>query len=64
MEERTATLTKNQAFELAKMIDKTIVDYVESYIVDDIEQLADIIHGYEKLREISGYVSRRESRKE
>ena len=51
------TLTKEEATAIAKFIDTSLVNVIRSVDVCDMGFVCDLIHGYEKLCEFSGYVS-------
>lgn len=50
-------LTKDEAHAIAEHIDKTLYSEIRNDIdIDSMRWLRNIIHGYEKLCEYSGYV--------
>lgn len=58
-------LTKDEAYAIANHIDSTLFDSIRNDVeIDSMEWLRNVIHGYEKLCEFSGYVGLTEPFKE
>lgn len=50
-------LTKDEAYAIANHIDFTLIDTIRNDTdIDSVQWLRNIVHGYEKLCEYSGYV--------
>lgn len=50
-------LTKDEAYSVAELIDMNLLDTIRNYKdIDSMEWLMNIVHVYEKLCKISGYV--------
>lgn len=61
----SAGLSKDEAYALAELADYTLIDYIrENCDVDSMEWLKNVVRGYEKLCEVSGYVGLTERGKE
>ena len=58
-------LTKDEAYAIANHIDMTLIDSIRADDeVDSMEWLRNVVHGYEKLCLMSGYVGLTEHGKE
>lgn len=61
-EEMQTELTKDEAYAIANHIDNTLIEEIRSDVdIDSMQWLRNIIHGYEKLCRMSGYVGLTES---
>lgn len=61
-EPQSIDLTKDEAYAIANHIDSTLIEEIRSDVdIDSMQWLRNIIHGYEKLCRMSGYVGLTES---
>ena len=61
-EEMQTELTKDEAYAIADHIDRTLIQEIRNDVdIDSLQWLRNIIHGYEKLCLMSGFIGLTES---
>lgn len=56
-------ITQDEAYSLAQLVDLTLIEHIRSDTdLDSIQWLRNIVHAYEKLCKVSGYVGVTEDR--
>lgn len=57
MQEKLTEITKDEAYAIAQFIDSNLFDAIRNDVDwDSLQNLRNLIHGYEKLCEWSGYI--------
>ena len=60
--QKTCVLTSDEAFSVAEFIDKNLYDSIRNDVdIDSIQWLRNILHAYEKMCAVSGYVGMTEN---